>query len=70
MPRFVLLYSNNVTYDFKTTSGMAPNVIDFLETVRDPILESDEWVVYKVSKAIHKDELLHSGELDEVMEEP
>ena len=49
---------------------MAPNVMDFLETVRDPILESDEWVVYKVSKAIHKDELLHSGELDEVMEEP
>ena len=70
MNKNILLFRDEEDRCWSVAEGKASTEVEFLENeVTDRMLESDEWIVYETVRGTHKDEYIHSGEIDHLLEE-
>jgi len=69
MNRYLLLYKNDYHEGWNVLEDKAPNNMAFLEQIDDRFLKYDTWVVYDTPKAHHKEDFVHSGQIDELIDD-
>lgn len=70
MNQYILLYKHNRDPGWTIAEGEATTEVEFLENeIGQRVLQECEWTVYEVARATHKDEYIHSGEIDHLLEE-
>jgi hypothetical protein len=67
---YILTYREQANERWRVLEGDAETETEFLDGVQDSILQENEWVVYETVKATHKDDYVHSGQIDELVEDP
>jgi len=69
MNKYLLLFPSleNDGYDYR--EGKSLTRVDFLESVDDQILKETDWVIYEVTGSSDRDLFVHSGDIDELVEE-
>ena len=69
MNRYLLLYKNDYHDGWNMLEEEAPNKMDFLQQIDERFLKYDTWVVYETPDASHKDDYIHSGQIDELIDD-
>jgi len=65
--RFLFVYRKDETENWSLIEGTDETKKDFLKRHIDKsILKQAEWVVYRIDEGTHKDQYLHSGEIDDL----
>lgn len=67
--KFMLLHRSEINDDWSVVEAHANTHGEFLKAVDKHIIRDNEWVVYRVDEGTHKDQYLHSGELDNIIPE-
>lgn len=74
--KYILLHREGASGDngacqmmWDVVEGEAQTEMEFLEGVNDDILEDKEWTVYEVVRGTNKDEYIHSGQIDELVDD-
>lgn len=70
MNKYILLWRepDDTSTGWKLEEGDGESKIDYLEE-RSDIVSRYEWVIFEVASSAHKDEYVHSGEIDHLLEE-
>lgn len=70
MKEYIIIYWNKETEELESVEkGEGTNVIDFLKQANELVLKHFDWIVYEIDGETSKEELIRSGELDEVLPE-
>lgn len=69
MDNYLFLYKNDYEEGWNMIEGEAPNKMDFLDDLDERFLKYDAWVVYNTPEAEHKDDYVHSGQIDELIDD-
>ena len=71
MTKYILIAgTDDENLSWSVIEGEAQTEVGFLENeVNDVILNKDNWIVFEVVRGTHKDEYIHSGEIDHLLEE-
>jgi len=69
MDNYLFLYKNDYEEGWNMIEGEAQSKMQFLENLDERFLKYDTWVVYLTINPSHKDELVYSGQIDELVDD-
>lgn len=72
MNKYILLHLPDHNSSYNVIEGEAQTEVSFLEQLAEGkaneiALQEDDWIVYEVVDGTHKDQYIHSGELDHIL---
>jgi len=69
MNKYLFLYKDDESKGWSMIEDKAPNKMAFLDQIDDSFLKYDTWVVYNTPEVNHKEGFVHSGHIDELIDD-
>lgn len=66
---YLLTYRKTISDKFEIERGTAYTAMTFLKSIDEEILKDNMWTVYQITSETEKRMYVHSGEIDEIIDE-